>query len=579
MTREALRRRLPGVVAVVQALLVLGPALGPGVAIAYDMPWSPDPLWTPFVLGVDTPAPRAVPSDAVAVAIGSVVGAGLAQAAILMAVLVGLGAGCVALLVDLAPEVGLAPRLACVVLAVWNPYVSERLFVGQWVVLLGLAVLPWAMRSTLRVVRGTGSSYALLLSCVVAGIGGVNAVLVVALGVVPVLLIAVAGGAATRVRVTLAAVVACFVGMASAWALPALASDVAPDASAVDAFAPRADSDLGVLGSVLSGGGFWNSAAHPEPRSQPLVALAAMLLGIVSIWALARHARGNRTIAILVPPALGLGIVLCSAFAVTRTGWEQMLGALPGGGALRDSHKFLAPWVVGIAVGCGLVVRGAARRLPEALGTPAAICVIGVVVGLSPQLVWGLGGRLDAVEVPEGYRSGAQRVSDLPEGEVGLLPWNQYRRYSWNASRVSLTLGPRIFDQRVLFNDSLPLREVDVAGERDRAGEVSSAIAKGVDPVSALQQAGVRYVAAELDSGLPVDSRALRAVGTVVVDESSLLVVDLGEASAAPTTHQGPRSVVLGWAVTIVTAVLVMGAGVARRGRRRLPVGLLRSRS
>ncbi|WP_404382439.1 hypothetical protein LL946_16115 [Knoellia locipacati] len=577
-SREALRGRLPGAVAALQALLVLGPALGPGVVLAYDMPWSPDPRWTPFVLGLDTPAPRAVPSDALAVAAGWVAGAGMAQAAILGSILVALGLGCVALLVELAPSTGLAGRLACVVMAVWNPYVSERLFVGQWVVLLGLAVLPWALRSAVRVVRGTGGARSLLLACVLAGMGGVNAVLVVAIGVLPVLLLASVRKGESRSRVALAAVIATLVGISSAWALPGLASDVSPDRVAVEAFAARSDSALGVIGSVISGGGFWNTASHPEPRAQPMVALAALLLAVASVGALARHLRASRAVVVLVPAVLGLVVVLCSAVDATRPAWEQLLAVLPGGGAFRDSHKLLGPWVVAVAVGCGLLVARSARTLPTALRTPAAVCVVGVVVLLSPQLFWGLGGRLDAVEVPEGYRAGAQRLSDLPKGEVGLLPWSQYRRYSWNESRVSLTLGPRMFDQRVLFDDSLPLRGVVVAGERDHAREVSEAIAEGGDPVTALHDAGVRYIAAELDTGLPVDTRAVRASGTVVVDDPTLLVVDLGRGRGAPGESRGAGVVLLGWMVTTITALLVLGVGVARRSRRRLPAGLLRSR-
>ena len=37
-------------------------------------------------------------------------------------------------------------RLAAVSLAVWNPFVVERLWIGHWPVLLGCAVLPWLIR-------------------------------------------------------------------------------------------------------------------------------------------------------------------------------------------------------------------------------------------------------------------------------------------------------------------------------------------------------------------------------------------------------------------------------------------------
>ena len=80
-------RWVPVPLAAAVSAVVLGPALGRGVVLAYDLAWSPDPRWTPFSLGLGTPAPRAVPSDALGVALGHVVGAGPAQAMVLLAIL------------------------------------------------------------------------------------------------------------------------------------------------------------------------------------------------------------------------------------------------------------------------------------------------------------------------------------------------------------------------------------------------------------------------------------------------------------------------------------------------------------
>ena len=67
-----MRRRevAAAVTSAVVAVVVLGPALGRGVVLAYDLAWSPDPRLTPFTLGTSTPAPRAVPSDAAGVVLG-----------------------------------------------------------------------------------------------------------------------------------------------------------------------------------------------------------------------------------------------------------------------------------------------------------------------------------------------------------------------------------------------------------------------------------------------------------------------------------------------------------------------------
>ncbi|EAP99246.1 hypothetical protein JNB_03720 [Janibacter sp. HTCC2649] len=571
MKSGTLHRWLPAAVAWVQAFVVLGPALGPGVVIAYDMPWSPDARWTPFVLGQDTPAPRVVPSDAVMVLLGKVLGAGLTQSLVLLAILVGLALGAVALLEEIAPDAGLAARCACAVAAVWNPFVSERLVIGQWVVVLGLAVLPWALRAALRTAQGTSGAYAVTLAVCVAGVGGVNSVLIVAAAVVPVLLTGLGRGTRSVLR-SLAVVVATIVGVSAVWMVPSLVNSPPVSGASADAFGPGADTPFGVWGSLLSGGGFWNTASHPTARSVPLIALLAALLSLVAVASLVAEVRRSHRWPLAAPVLVGVAVVGLSAAPFARDAWSWLVTGLPGGGALRDSQKLLAIWVLALALGVGLVVERLLRVLPRAIIGSAAVGVTGLVVLLSPQMAWGMGGRLQAVDVPEGYRTAATRLSDLPPAEVGLLPWSQYRRYDWNDRRVSLTLGPRIIDQTVLFDDSLPLSSGRVDGESPRAARVSRAIAAGASPVQALRDAGVRYIAAELRTGLDVDVAAVRSSGVVVVDDPTLLVVDVGGGEHGASSS-GPGR--LGWLMSLLTAVVVITRGVVLQLRRRLPVGLL----
>ncbi|WP_147065501.1 hypothetical protein [Knoellia locipacati] len=566
---------VPVVLAVLQAVLVLGPGLGRGVVITHDMPWSPDPRWTPFVLGLDTPAPRAVPSDAVAVLLGKAVGASMAQHLVLLTILVTLALGAAALLAELVPDVGMAGRCATVVAAVWNPFVSERLAVGQWVVVLGLAVLPWALRGALRVVRGTSTVYAVAPALLFAGLGGVNALLVVSGAVLTVLL-----AGAVRARswpVARAAGVSLLLtaGLAGAWAVPALTARPVADALGARAFAPVADSPVGVIGSLLGGGGFWNTGTHPEPRSHVLIALTAALLMTAGV-ALALVAAPGRDGLLLAAPLAVFGVlVLLSVSGPAEQLWDTLVHRVPGGGALRDSQKLIAPWVVVGAAGLGVLADRAARRLPAGLRGPAVALLLGLPLVLSPQLAWGIGGRLDAVTVPSDYRQGVDELAALPPGDVGLLPWSQYRRYGWNDSRVSLTLAPRTVDRVVLYDDSLPLRSGTIAGESARAAEVSKSIGAGTPPDRALAAEGVRYVAAELGSGLDVDTGALRSSGRVVVDRPSLLVVDVGGPARSPSASGAG---VLGWGVTLLTALGIIGWRGARRTDRKLLTGLLRSR-
>ena len=75
------------------AVLLLGPALGRGYVLSYDMVWVPDLALRPDVLGVGSGLPRAVPSDAVVAVLDEVVPGMLLQKLVLLGALVGAGSG------------------------------------------------------------------------------------------------------------------------------------------------------------------------------------------------------------------------------------------------------------------------------------------------------------------------------------------------------------------------------------------------------------------------------------------------------------------------------------------------------
>src|SRR5690348_14771775 len=112
--------------------LALGPGLRWGFVLVQDMVFVPEPRFSRFTFGLAGGAPRVVPSDAVVTALASVVPAELVQKAVLLGVFA-LGAAGAGLLV---PSAALGPRLVAGAFYVWNPYVAERLLMGQWALLL-----------------------------------------------------------------------------------------------------------------------------------------------------------------------------------------------------------------------------------------------------------------------------------------------------------------------------------------------------------------------------------------------------------------------------------------------------------
>ena len=96
--------------AVALGVLLLGPALGLGYVLSYDMVWVPDLALRPEFLGLGSGLPRAVPSDALVAVLDEVVPGMLLQKAVLLGSLVAAGLGAS----RLAPAASLVARLAAV---------------------------------------------------------------------------------------------------------------------------------------------------------------------------------------------------------------------------------------------------------------------------------------------------------------------------------------------------------------------------------------------------------------------------------------------------------------------------------
>lgn len=560
--RPAAATLAPAVVSAVVALVVLGPALGRGVVLAYDLAWSPDPRLTPFTLGTSTPAPRAVPSDAAGVVLGWVLGAGAAQALVLWGALVLAGVGAARLARELRPGLGAVAASVAALAAVWNPFVLERLVIGQWTVLLGYAAAPFLLVSALRVRAGRSPVWAPAVGLAACGLGGANTLVVGALA---------AGGVLVAPRPRWAALglaAAATLGVSAVWSLPAVTAGVASANAGVAAFAARADTPLGVLGSLVSGGGFWNPASHPASRDVVLLAVVAALAALVTVAAAARAARRTGHLAVLVPAVAGLLLAWLSAVDPFGA-WSALVVHVPGGGVLRDAQKLVAPWAVLAAAGAGVLVADL-LRLRAPAGAALSVLVAALPVLLLPSLAWGVGGRVTAVEVPGDLRDTATVLSAAAPGTVGLLPWSQYRRYAWNGSRVSLTLVPRMVDQRVVLDDGLPLANGVVPGEDPVARRVGERVARGVPPLEALAAERVSWVVVEKRTGLPdpVPPGSLPAGARVVHDGPAVRVIELTD-DAVRVAAGPPAANVWGWVVTSLTWAAAAGCVVITTVRRR----------
>ena len=355
-------------VGLVLGVLALGPALGRGFVLTYDMVFVPDPPISLADLGVTGSVARAVPSDLIVALASRGIPAQIFQKIILISIFVFACAGACAL----AERLPMAARLIAGVCFTWNPFVAERLIMGQWAALLGYAGLPWVVRElagrdgpngrdgTLRLGR-------LALTLVPAAVGGFAAMSITAVAALPVAWFGARAEAGWAGRARRTGVVLAALAVASLpWVIPSLIVPVHADPAGAAAFAARADTPFGALGSLLMLGGVWNAQAVP-PGYGGASSVCWLIVVLAAVAGYVLVARPRRI-------AAGLGVAAVVGYCVAAIGtWSVSLAVLkdaisfwPGFALLRDGQQFIAPLVlaasIGLAAGVAAVIGAAQER-------------------------------------------------------------------------------------------------------------------------------------------------------------------------------------------------------------------------
>lgn len=539
-------------VAGVLALLVLLPIwLGRGYLLVGDMVFVPDQPWKDAWLGLDGGVPRAVPSDAITSVITRALPGDLVQKLLLTGTLVLAGVGTGRWLARCSGPA----RAAAIVLVVWNPYVYARLAIGHWALLIGYAALPWVALAAARIRARSGGGWpALVVTLGVAAFASPTGGLLAAL-------VAVALLAGQWLDAARAAGFALLLN--APWLLPGVligSGGQAPDDFGVAAFAARADTPWGSVGSLLTFGGMWKSAVDAPGRDSWLlsgIALGLTLAGLAGL-VLVRRADASTRRALLGLAAVALVLAALPTVAVGRDLVEWLVREVPGAGLLRDSQKWVAPLVLAVAWGIAHGLDALRSRWPVA-GTPAAAAALVLPVAVLPGLGWGLLGMLEPAPYPQEWAQVRTLLDDegAAEQRTVVLPFQVYRRFDWNDRLAVLDPAGRYFPGDVITDDTLTVDGGAVRGETALADRIRDA-ASPEELTTVLADAGVAWALVHKDGSTGVPA------GELVHDGPELQLVRL-DGDAAPR-RTGSASAIL--AVDALALAAWLAAAGILGGRR-----------
>ena len=560
MTVSGTRWAVPGY-ALVLTSAVTAPLLSGGYLLIRDAVSTPRSYLSDSAIGLGEGAPRAVPQDFAVAVLSTVVDGGVVVTVLLTAALfvAGLGAGRLTGLV--LPEAGIAGQLVAVTVAVWNPFVAERLLQGHWSLLLGYGCLPWVAAAVIRLRVGPLPARWAPAVFWIALAGFTPTGLIMAAIVAGVC--ATVPGPASRIACAAKISAICLVAAAPWITASALGGALsAPQSAGLAPFAARAEPGLGTLGSLAGLGGIWNADAVPGSRATGFAVLGTVvLLALVfcGVGVLVRRSSAEPLVvlaaaAVLVPAAMATG----PGMAVLRAGVD----VVPGLAVLRDAQKWVACAMPGYALAGAAAVLVLGRWLRPALA--AGACCAALVAAL-PDLAWGVGGALSPVRYPTGWTEMAHLVNADPR-TVAVLPVGTMRRFGWSGSAAVLDPLPRWVRADVLTTGDLAIGGKTVPGEGGRARDVQRMLESGADP-AALAGAGVGWLVVQRGTpgSMGEAQRTLRQLSPAYAD-ADIAVYRIGGVSAA--APQSKREAVI-IAHLLWAAMLLGGAAALATGRLR----------
>lgn len=540
-------------------LAVTAPLLAPGYLLLRDAVSTPRSYLSDAALGISEAAPRALPQDFAVAMLSTVADGGIIVKALLMTGLFLAGWGAGRLAGFLVPDGGIPGQLVAATLAVWNPYVAERLLQGHWSLLVGYGALPWVASSVIALrTNSTGSHWSRVVFWI--ALAGLTPTGLLLAAVTALACVATPGPGTRRWRCG-AGVLAASILAATPWLVAPALSDALPSEPELSPFSARAEPGLGTLGSLAGLGGIWNAEAVPHSRGTGFAVVATVALLAIVALGVATVVRRPEVEPLLILAGAAIVVPAALATAPGQALLRALVDALPGLALLRDGQKWVALAMPGLALaGAGAVVTLQRWIGPKVAAAACAAAVIAVL----PDLAWGAWGSMRSVHYPPGWTTVARVINTDPR-TVAVLPADIMRQFDWAGTAPVLDPLPRWVSADVLSTGDLRVTGATVPGEGDRARAVQDMLLRGADP-DAVARAGVGWLVVEkrTPGAFGESAKTLNRL-TAAYQDDDIALYRVGGASSVAAQDKRVAMVL----AHLVWAGLLVGSGIALLVRSR----------
>lgn len=418
----------------------------------------------------------------------------------------------------------------------FNPFFYTRFVMGQYLVLLGYALLPWAVAALYKFLQAPGWPKAWRLALWAAAIGLTSIHTIGFLALIALVMVAVHGKADIKAKLkwgSLALLIAALLNIN--WLLPAItgssstAQNIASfTPSQLEAFAtqPTVADSVPLSAALLTG--FWSDPLdrYVLPSATPIFYVGAAIIAVLvgfGLWRVFKQKdKLGMSLAIsgFIAWLLGMGIAWGGSAWLTRL----LIDIVPFYSGYREPQKWLMVLALAYAY---LAAVGLTYLVQRYAPYKRAIITVAFIAPFlfAPSLLWGAGGQLKAVQYPAGWASANQTLQAqgaTKDTKVLVLPWHMYLPLGF-VGRTVANPAPNYFPYDMITGNNPEIRGVGNSDETPLTLYINNRLV----PLTSEHEANVGERLAEYDVeyvmllkeadwrsyGWLDDAQGLRAVG------------------------------------------------------------------
>lgn len=358
-----------------------------------------------------------------------------------------------------------------------NPFVVERIYAGQIVLLYGYILLPILIVTVDNWVRRdvtTVTHVVLILTLMIsidvhyAWIGG----LIVLVGMI-------VGIKDHAIRRSIPLLLILIVSLNIYLVIPVLGHPLpvnpTDNQTLLKAFSTRGDRHLGLFINVLGLYGFWRQM-HESSKTLvsgwPFFLLGIILLSMYGLKVLWR--RDEKKLALIIGTSLLVAYFLAlGSQGPTGSFFNLLYRVLPGFSMMREPEKFSAILATGISILLGEGLASISLHQASRNATIAIIAIGGVLeIGYNPIIFWALHGQVQTSQLPSDWTKIANLVNRI-HGNTLILPWHQYLSFPFTQKRIISNPGPEFLPGGVISGDNLQLGPISTTSTSIRSSYVN----------------------------------------------------------------------------------------------------------